>query len=41
MLRKFDRWFDIYIAYFLYNGNKTDKYYEYMRNKYGKDYENL
>ena len=41
MLRKFDRWFDVYIAYFLYNGNKTHKYYEYMRNKYGKDYEKL
>ena len=41
MLRKLEKWFDIYIAYFLYNGNKIDRYYEYMRNKYGQNYENL
>lgn len=38
---KLEKWFDIYIAYFLYNGNKQQNYYEYMRNKYGKNYENL
>ncbi len=41
LLSKIEKWFDIYIAYFLYNGNKTHRYYEYMRNKYGKNYEGL
>ena len=38
---KLEKWFDIHIAYFLYNGNKTHKYYGYMRNKYGENYERL
>jgi hypothetical protein len=38
---KLEKWFDIYIAYFLFNGNKQQTYYQYMRNKYGKNYENL
>ena len=38
---KMEKWFDIYIAYFLFNGNKQQTYYQYMRNKYGKNYENL
>ncbi len=41
LLNKIEKWFDIYIVYFLYNGNKTHRYYEYMRNKYGKNYERL
>ena len=41
MLQRLEKWFDIYIAYFLYNGNKTHRYYEYMRNKYGENYERL
>jgi hypothetical protein len=28
-------WFDYYFVYFLYNGNKIDKYYEYMEKKWG------
>ena len=38
---KLEKWFDIYIAYFLYNGGKQNNYYDYMRSKYGKNYENL
>jgi hypothetical protein len=38
---KLEKWFDIYIAYFLFNGNKQQNYYEYLRGKYGKNYENL
>ena len=41
LLKKLDKWFDIYVAYFLYNGNKQERYYEYMKNKYGKNYERL
>jgi hypothetical protein len=41
LLKKLDKWFDIYIAYFLYNGNKQERYYDYMKNKYGKNYERL
>jgi hypothetical protein len=41
MLRKLEKWFDIYIAYFLYNGNKHYRYYDYMKNKYGENYERL
>ena len=41
MLQKLEKWFDIYIAYFLYNGNKQERYYDYMKRKYGHNYENL
>lgn len=36
-LKKLEKWFDIHIVYFLYNGNKQHRYYDYLRNKYGKD----
>lgn len=36
LLKKLDWYFDYYIAYMLYNGNKRDRYYEYMENKWGK-----
>lgn len=35
--KKIEKWFDIYVVYFLYNGNKGGRYYEYLRKKYGKD----
>jgi hypothetical protein len=41
VILKLEKWFDIYIVYFLYNGNKTHMYYEYMKNKYGENYERL
>lgn len=34
VLRKLDWWFDYYIAYFLYNGNKHHRYIEYMEKKW-------
>ena len=37
VLKKLDWWFDYYIAWMLYNGNKTHKYIEYMENKWGKN----
>ena len=35
--KKLEFWFDLYFVYFLYNGNKTHKYYEYMNKKWGKN----
>lgn len=34
-LTKLDKWFDIYIVWFLYNGNKKNRYYGYLKNKWG------
>lgn len=34
-LKTLEFWFDYYFVYFLYSGNKTDKYFEYMENKWG------
>ena len=33
IIKKLDWWFDYYIAYFLYNGNKQGKYVDYMTKK--------
>lgn len=41
VMLKLEKWFDIHIAYFLYNGNKQQNYYRYMRNKYGENFERL
>ena len=41
IMLKLEKWFDIYIAYFLFNGNKRESYYDYLRGKYGKNFENL
>ena len=35
--KKLEFWFDLYFVYFLYNGNKTHKYYEYMNKKWGNE----
>lgn len=35
VFRKLEWWFDYYLAYFLYNGNKRDKYNQYMEQKWG------
>jgi len=35
IIKKLDWWFDYYIAYFLYNGGKQDRYIEYMEKKWG------
>jgi|LauGreDrversion4_2_1035121.scaffolds.fasta_scaffold221489_4 hypothetical protein len=37
ILRKLDWWFDYYIAWMFYNGNKTHKYIEYMEKKWNKN----
>ena len=37
IFKKLDWWFDYYIVYFLYNGNKRHKYDDYIRNKWGKE----
>lgn len=34
LLTKLDWYFDYYIVWILYNGNKSDKYVEYMINKW-------
>lgn len=34
IFKKLDWWFDYYIAYFLYNGNKREKYNEYIKKKW-------
>jgi hypothetical protein len=34
LLRKIELWIDIHIVYFLYNGNKTHRYYEYLEKKW-------
>ena len=33
--KKIELWFDIYFVYFLYNDRKLDRYYNYMRKKWG------
>jgi hypothetical protein len=34
LLRKIELWIDIHIVYFLYNGNKTQRYYDYLEQKW-------
>lgn len=34
LLKRIEKWFDIHIAYFLYNDRKRYKYYEYINKKY-------
>lgn len=36
ILDKLEWWFDYYFAWMLFNGNKQDRYIEYMENKYAK-----
>jgi hypothetical protein len=33
-LKKLEYIWDIYFVYFMYNGNKTNRYYAYLRKKY-------
>ena len=41
LLKKIDWWFDYYFAWMFYNGMQQDRYVDYMKNKYGKNYERL
>ena len=34
LLRKIDLWIDIHLVYFLYNGSKTQRYYDYLNKKW-------
>ncbi len=36
LLKKIEWWFDYYIVWMLYNGNKRDKYIDYMETKWNK-----
>ena len=36
IIKKLEWYWDYYFAWMFYNGNKTDKYIEYMMKKYGK-----
>lgn len=40
ILKKLDWWFDYYIGWMFYNGNKQDQYIKYMENKWGKNKNN-
>lgn len=35
IINKLEWWFDYYFAWMLYNGNKQDRYIEYMEKKWG------
>jgi hypothetical protein len=37
IIRKVDWFIDYYFVWMLYNGNKRDRYIEYMENKWGKN----
>jgi len=37
LLRKLDWIWDYYFVYFLYNGNRTEDYIDYMEKKWGKN----
>jgi len=37
ILKKIDWWFDYYISWMFYNGNKQDRYIDYMEKKWGKN----
>jgi hypothetical protein len=34
LLSKIELWIDIHLVYFLYNGNKTQHYYDYLEKKW-------
>ena len=34
LLSKIEFWIDIHLVYFLYNGNKTQRYYDYLEEPY-------
>lgn len=36
IIKKLEWTFDYYIAYFLFNGNKRQKYNDYMEKKWGR-----
>ena len=34
LLKKIEFWCDIHLVYFLYNGNKTQRYYDMLERKW-------
>lgn len=34
LLRKIELWIDIHLVYFLYNGRKLHRYYDYLNKKW-------
>jgi len=34
LLKGIEKWFDLQLAYFLFNGNKQHRYQQYLNNKY-------
>lgn len=36
ILKKMEFWFDYYVMWMFFNGNKTDRYIEYLENKWKK-----
>ena len=37
-MKRLEWLFDYYVAYFLYNGNKRDRYNQYMTQKWGNKF---
>ncbi len=35
LLKNIEFWCDIHLVYFLYNGNKTQRYYDMLEKKWG------
>lgn len=36
ILKKIERWFDLNVGWLFVNGRKQEKWYEYLKNKYGE-----
>ena len=37
LLTKLEKWYDIYFVWVLYNGKKQQRYYKYLKNKWGDE----
>jgi hypothetical protein len=35
--QKLEKWIDVNIVWFLYNGRKKHRYFEYLKHKWGND----
>ena len=38
LIKKIEWWFDYYVGFFVTNGNKLDRYHQFMMKKYGENY---
>jgi hypothetical protein len=41
LLKKIELWIDIHLVYFLYNGNKTQRYYDMLEKKWNLEKQNI